>query len=145
MGLQSNLVHCVIAVGEHSPDLPHFDASRLQDFLLEAAQEMGAHQFAAGGSRDHIHLLISVPANIALSTIIDGVKEMSQRWLSASVHGCNGFQWEEGYTAFSVGIPQVRETIAYIDRQMECHRRIGYEQELLLFAEAYQLATPTMA
>lgn len=137
--LQSNLVHCIIAVSKGSPEIPTACLTELYSFLADAAHELGARQFAAGSSGDHIHLLVSVPPALALSTLISEIKTMSQRWMREVIDGCDEFQWADDYMTFSVGMAQVRETIAYIQRQTECHRKIDYQQEMFLFGEAYEL------
>ena len=42
-----------------------------------------------------------------------------------------GFQWQEGYGAFSVSASQVPKTIAYINNQKEYHRRKAFHEEFL--------------
>lgn len=143
--LQSNLAHCVIARSEDSPDIPASIGEDLHAFLADAASELGAKQLAAGSSVDHIHLLVSIPPDQALSNVIHEMKTMSERWLQGTVTGCGAFHWANGYTTFSVGISQVRETIAYIQRQTECHRKMNYQQELALFNEALEIGLSTNA
>ncbi len=136
---QSNLVHCVVAVAEGSPEIPFASATGLYSFLSDAAEESGAKQIVAGGIGDHIHMLLSLPPTSTLSTVIEQIKTITQRWIQYTFPGCKAFKWEKGYTTFSVGMSQVRETVAYIERQMECHRKIDYRKELALFGEAYEL------
>lgn len=136
---QSNLVHCVVAVAEDSPEIPFASASTLYSFLSEAAEAAGAQQFAAGGAGDHIHILLSLPPTLALANVIEHVKTKTQHWVRKTCFGCQSFRWECGCTTFSVGMSQVRETIAYIERQVECHRKIDFRKELTLFGEAHEL------
>ncbi len=136
---RSNIVHCVVAVAKNSPDLPLVSLPHFYLFLAEAAEAAGARQLAAGGSDDHIHILLSLPATLALSTVFDQIKSAAQNWVQRTAFGCRAFAWEPSYTAFSVGMSQVRETVAYIERQLECHRKIDYSTELGLFGEALEM------
>jgi putative transposase len=43
------------------------------------------------------------------------------------------FAWQEGYGAFTVGISQKQDTIAYIQQQAEHHRKRNHEEEFLAF------------
>ncbi len=43
------------------------------------------------------------------------------------------FAWQEGYGAFTVGISQKSDTIAYIKGQAEHHRKRNFEEEFLAF------------
>ncbi len=136
---QSNLVHCVIAIAQNSQEIPLVSLPGLYVFLAEAAGEAGAKQLAAGGSGDHIHIFLSLPTTLALSTVLDEIKSAAERWVQRTVFGCRTFAWEPRYTVFSVGMSQVRETVAYIERQLECHRKIDYAKELSLFGEALEM------
>ncbi len=140
MSLQSNFVHCIIAVSKNSPEIPQQSLVTFLDFLLDSIEAIGARQFAAGGSGNHVHFLISVPTDMALSVLMAEIKKITRRWLRDTAKNCHKFEWEQGYTTFSVGISQFRETVAYISRQLECHRKIDFDEELVLFSEAYKLA-----
>jgi REP-associated tyrosine transposase len=140
-GFQSNLVHCIVAVAEKSPEIPFANAAGLYSFLSDAAEESGAKQIVAGGSSDHVHILLAVPPTSTLSTVIEQIKTITQRWVQNTFPDCRTFNWEKQSTTFSVGMSQVRETVAYIERQTECHRKIDYREELALFGEAYELGS----
>jgi len=140
LAFQSNLVHCVISVAPDSAGIPTADSTELHAFLADSAELAGARQLAAGGIENHIHILLSLPPTLAPSEAIEQMKLLSTRWIRGTYPGCRSFTWEDGYTEFSVGATQMRETIAYIERQLECHRKIDYRTELDLFGEAHHLS-----
>jgi putative transposase len=43
------------------------------------------------------------------------------------------FAWQQGYGAFTVGISQKSDTIAYLESQAEHHRKPNFEEEFLAF------------
>jgi hypothetical protein len=45
--------------------------------------------------------------------------------------------WQQGYGAFSVGIPQVQETVHYIEQQLEHHRMRTFQEEYLAFLKKH--------
>jgi hypothetical protein len=47
------------------------------------------------------------------------------------VGGLPGFEWQEGYGAFSIGKAQVETTLAYIAGQKEHHRERDFQAEFL--------------
>lgn len=49
------------------------------------------------------------------------------------------FAWREGYGAFTVGISQVADTIAYIQSQTEHHRKRSFEEEFVTFLKKYNV------
>ena len=54
---------------------------------------------SAGGTANHVHLLIALPASITLSKAVQTFKANSSRWIGE--HGID-FAWQHGYAAFSV-------------------------------------------
>ena len=81
---------------------------------------------AVGGMADHVHILLLLPPTIA--TAVQKLKANSSRW----IHQQTGrpFQWQEGYSAFSVSISQTDATVDYILHQKEHHQKRGFGEEL---------------
>ena len=48
--------------------------------------------------------------------------------------------WQEGYSAFSVGISQLEATRAYIQHQEEHHRGKTFEEEYRAFLQKHGVA-----
>lgn len=61
------------------------------------------------------------------------LKGASSHWMNESVK--NQFAWQEGYGAFTIGISQKRQTVAYIQSQAEHHRKRDFKQEFVAFLE----------
>lgn len=81
---------------------------------------VGAELIAIGGVEDHVHLLVRVPASLAVATLVKQLKGVSSHMANGTA-GC-AFRWQGGYGALSVSeraIPRVRD---YILRQEEHHR-----------------------
>ena len=57
----------------------------------------------AGGTSDHVHLLISQSKTIALSTLMKDVKKDSSSWIKTKGRTFRTFHWQDGYGAFSIG------------------------------------------
>ena len=64
-----------------------------------------------------------------------------QKFKCHSVHDTfpshRGFAWQEGYGAFSIGVSQVKPTIAYIRSQPEHHRRMTFQDEFRKFLKKH--------
>lgn len=58
----------------------------------------------AGGTANHAHLLIALPATMPLAKAVQVLKANSSRWLGE--HRFD-FAWQEGYGAFSVSTSNV--------------------------------------
>ena len=84
----------------------------------------------AGGTSNHAHLLIALPATMALAKAVQVLKANSSRWLGE--HGLD-FAWQEGYGAFSVSASSVAAVRRYIEHQTEHHAKYSFEDEFLSF------------
>jgi putative transposase len=51
----------------------------------------------------------------------------------------NGFAWQEGYGAFSVGISQKPGTVGYIQSQAVHHRKRDFQKEFLAFLKKHDV------
>lgn len=126
----SSLFHCVFSTKERRPTIrPDFQED-LWSYLGGIARANGSKALSVGGIEDHVHVLISLPANLTLARAMQLLKGGSSRWVHESI-GQRDFQWQRGYGGFSVGISQVSTTIAYISAQHEHHRRKTFQEEFL--------------
>ena len=94
----------------------------------------------AGGTADHIHLLVSQSKNVSLSSLLKDVKKDSSSWIKTKGNQFRNFHWQDGYGAFSIGKSDIRELKRYIAGQKEHHRRRTFQEELIEFLEDYGVA-----
>lgn len=91
------LVHCIFSTKERANLIP--DPVELCRYLTGVVRAKNVTLLAAGGTANHIHLLIHVPPAIPLAKAIQELKGNSSRWLRQ----CGvRFEWQQGYGAFSV-------------------------------------------
>jgi putative transposase len=127
----SALFHCVFSTKERRPLLSPDLSLRLWPYIGGIARENKLRALAVGGVPDHIHILLSVPATIAISKAIQLIKGGSSKWIHDTFPEQGRFAWQEGYGAFSIGISQVGTTIAYIGAQPRHHRTKTFQEEFL--------------
>ena len=92
---------------------------------------------AVGGIADHVHLLLSLPATMPVAKAMQLVKGGSSKFVHETFTEQRAFAWQEGYGAFSVSISHVEETVAYIQRQEEHHRKKTFEEEFRSFLQKH--------
>jgi putative transposase len=102
------------------------------------AREHGMTALAVGGTDDHVHLLLSLPSSIPIAQAMREIKSASSRWMHES---CDlvGFEWQEGYGAFSIGTSQIAATLAYISSQQQHHRKRDFQGEFLAFLKKHRV------
>jgi len=122
----SVLVHCVFSTKNRANIIP--DCEALWRYLAVLAKDNKVTLFAAGGTNNHVHLLMGLPPVFPLAKIMKEMKGSSSRWLHE--HGYR-FAWQEGYGAFSVNPGQRETVVQYIDTQAEHHCKWSFEQEFM--------------
>ena len=133
----SELVHIVFSTKERAPAIVPEIKERLWSFLGGIARKNGFKALAVGGTSNHVHLLISLPATLAVAKAVQLLKGGSSKWLNEIVEP--RFEWQQGYGAFSVGISQENATINYINLQEEHHRTHSFEGEFLAFLRRHSI------
>ena len=71
------LIHCVYHKGRYAPIIREEDQYRLNGFIIEQSKHLKSHCLIANGPGDHIHLLVALSANIALSQFIKEIQRTS--------------------------------------------------------------------
>lgn len=89
----------------------------------------------AGGTADHVHLLISLSKNVSLSSLMKNVKKDSSLWIKTNGNQFRNFHWQDGYGAFSIRKPDIPELKKYIASQKEHHRKRSFKEELIQFLQ----------
>lgn len=127
----SGLVHCVFSTKLRRNLIKPEIQSDLWSFLGGIARKNKCKALIVGGTGNHVHILLSLPADMPLAKAMQLIKGASSRWMNET--HTKDFAWQEGYGAFTVGISQKVNTIAYIRTQPEHHRKHSFEEEFIAF------------
>jgi REP element-mobilizing transposase RayT len=133
----SDLAHCVFSTKERRNLIPPEIQGELWAFLGGIARKNGFKALMVGGTGNHVHVLLSLPASMPLSKAMQLAKGASSHWMNEK--HTQGFAWQEGYGAFTVGISQKDGTIAYIRSQAEHHRKRSFEEEFVAFLKKHDV------
>jgi len=107
------------------------------------ARKQQSRLLAAGGTANHVHLLISQSKNVALSPLVAELKKVSSAWIKTQHKGLSRFHWQDGYGGFSVGKSQIPALTSYFARQKQHHRKKTFQEELMELLEKYEIAYDT--
>lgn len=129
----SNLMHCTFSTKDRFPMIDPELESRLWPYLGGIARENRMKAISIGGTADHLHGLLSLPATMSFAKAVQLIKGGSSKWIHDNFSKHRTFEWQEGYGAFSVSASQVKRTMAYIQNQKEDHRRRSFQEEFLEF------------
>lgn len=101
--------------------------SDLHAYIGGTVRGLGATPTIVNGVADHVHLLVGLRGTHAVADLVREVKKASHSWASERFRG---FQWQDGYAAFSVSPSDVGRVTAYIANQEEHHRTVSSVDEL---------------
>jgi REP element-mobilizing transposase RayT len=91
-------------------------------FLIEEATRHGARAIEIGVVRDHVHMLLELPAAFDVPRMVQGLKGASARLANRDGHaGHHPLRWASGYDLRSVGLTQLRGVAEYVRDQKRRH------------------------
>jgi putative transposase len=124
------LIHCVFSTKGRSALIA--DPPRLWTYMRAIGRNCGVNIAAIGGTNNHVHLLMTIPATSRTADIVRTLKANSSRWMNEIGHK---FAWQDGYAAISVSPSQIPAVARYIDNQTEHHRTRSFEHEYVALLE----------
>jgi len=124
------LIHLVFSTKERRDLIPIQLHALLWKYLAGIGRNHNIPVFCAGGTANHVHLLIALPSDVTVAKAVQVLKANSSRWIGE--HGI-AFAWQQGYGAFSVSASHVPVVRNYIEHQPEHHAKRSYEDEFLHF------------
>jgi putative transposase len=127
--LASLNVHVVFSTKNRHPFIAADWAHRLYSYLGGTIKGTRSVLLNAGGTPDHVHLLVSMGREASLAELVRLMKSNSSGWVHDTFPELASFAWQAGYGAFSVSYSQLDRVKRYIDRQEEHHRNTKYQDE----------------
>ncbi len=113
--------------------------ARVWAYIGGIARQHKLKALQVGGIEDHIHALVMAPPTLSPSQIAQYLKGDSSKWIHEKFPKLRGFEWQEGYGAFTVSQSQVPDVIEYIKNQREHHRKRGFQGEYLELLRRYHV------
>src|SRR5438046_5260315 len=104
---------------------------RVWSYIGRVARKHKMSALCVGGVEDHIHALVLAPPSLAPSQIAQFLKGDSSKWIHEVFSKMRGFEWQDGYGAFTVSRSQVSEVIDYIKNQASTTARRPFKKNIL--------------
>lgn len=130
-------MHCIFSTKERFPFIDANLERRLWPYIGGIARENKLRALAIGGTANHLHTLLSLPATMDIAKAVQLIKGGSSKWVHDQFREHRKFAWQEDYGAFSVSASQVDKTIAYINGQKEHHRKPTFQEEFIEFLDKH--------
>jgi REP element-mobilizing transposase RayT len=110
---------------------------KLYDHIRDNAKKKDIYIDHINGTRDHIHILVSLKGDQNISNVVRLIKGESSRWVNANKLLNSKFGWQIEFMALSVSesvLPRVRK---YIRNQENHHRTKSFNEEYDIFIKKY--------
>ena len=99
--LANILVHLIFSTKRREPWIPDEIRPHLNAYVVGILANHQSPSIATNSVKDHMHILLALSKNYSVANIVEEVKTDSSGWMKSQ--GVRGFQWQNGYGAFSIG------------------------------------------
>ena len=130
-------LHVVFAVeGRQSLIQPEHN-DELQKYITGIVSAQRHKLIAINNMPDHLHLLVGLRPDAALSDLVRDIKANSSRFIREKRWVAGRFSWQEGFGAFSYSRSQLSAVIRYIANQQRHHARKSFRDEYVELLERF--------
>jgi REP element-mobilizing transposase RayT len=126
------LYHIIFSTKNRDPVIAPAWRDRLHEYLGGAVRGLGRTPQGLGGVADHVHLLIGLKPTHCLSDLMRELKKSSSSRVAKTMKQ-PGFEWQVGYSGFTVSASGRGDVQKSIARQEEHHRTKSFREELIEF------------
>ena len=120
--------HFVCSTKERRPLLRETWRQPFHEYFGGTVRGLDGVALRVGGVEDHVHALIGLKPVHCISDFVRELKKATSVWAGGRYE--RGFEWQEGYSIFSVSASMLNTVSAYIERQPEHHRNRTFAEEL---------------
>ncbi len=131
-------IQVVFAVKERQSLISVLWEEELYKYITGIVQNKGQKMLAINGMPDHIHFLIGMRPTCCLSDLVREIKKASCTFIKENGKAY-GFQWQEGYGAFSYSQSALDNVIRYIMNQKDHHKKQTFKEEYVSFLHKFQI------
>jgi len=139
MSYVSSYHHCVFSTKGRRPLITPVLRERLWPFLGGIARQNKMKAIEVGGVEDHVHILLSIPATMAIAKALQLIKGGSSKWVNETFPECREFAWQTKYGAFSVSESRTEPVIEYIRGQEGHHRKMTFQEEFVMLLKKHRV------
>ena len=129
------MYHIVLRTRRSEPTIVIEHERDLYAYIMGFVNNMNGKLYRIGGMPDHVHLLVSLPATLAMSKFVQELKVSTSKWLKANADFPRFEGWSREYAGFSYGLRDKDTIVNYIKNQKEHHSRKTFREEYLAFLQ----------
>lgn len=120
--VQWRLFYHAVWVTENRTSLLEGEVRRwVYDAIRRKADELGVTLHAIGGTKDHVHVVLTIPPQLAVADCIRSLKVASALAVNRRQRMLTPLRWQKGYGVFTFGERSLPKVVDYVSRQEEIH------------------------
>ena len=137
MSKVSAAYHIVINTRQRKMTIPESCKRELYKYIYGIIRNHRCDVYRMNGIGNHIHILLELHPSVALSALIQSVKQGSSLWIKSRTDFPYFEGWGKEYFAFAVESRRIPQIIEYIKTQESHHYKSNCDDELRELCEAY--------
>ena len=124
-------IHIVFAVEYRQNLIPKKHKDELHQYIAGIVTNKKQKVIQINSMPDHIHILIGIDPNVAISELVKTIKANSSRFINKKQWTVGRFNWQEGFAAFSYSHSQLDNVADYIKNQETRHAHKSFREEYI--------------
>ena len=132
-------LHIVLAVKVRQCLIPKQHKEALHQYITRIITNKMQTVIQINSMPDHIHILIGIAPDIALSDLVRDIKANSSKFINTKGWVVGRFEWQAGFAAFSYSHSQLNDVARYIKNQETHHSRQTFKEEYLTFLKRFNV------
>ncbi|HEX8142562.1 MAG TPA: IS200/IS605 family transposase [Pyrinomonadaceae bacterium] len=133
-------IQVVFAVGSRQSLILRENKEELHKYITGIVSRQNQKLIAINSMPDHVHILIGLRPDMALSSLVREIKASSSKFINDRRWIRGRFNWQEGFGAFSYAHSQLNAVIRYIENQEQHHNRRSFKEEYLNMLKRFAIA-----
>ena len=138
--LSNILLHLVFSTKNREPFIDESIERDLFKYVATVSRTLHCPMHGIGAVDDHIHIACSLARTVAVSQLVQEIKQDSSQWMKRQGPSYVDFAWQNGYGAFSIGQSQLGDLQRYIANQRAHHHRESFQDEFRRLLDRYGIA-----
>ncbi len=132
-------MHVIFAVQARECLLKKHFKENVHKYITGIIHQRGQKLIAINSMPDHIHLLVGLNPDVALSDLVRDIKAISAKFINEKKWFRGRFNWQEGFAAFSYSHSHVGRVVRYIQNQETHHAKMNFRDEYLQLLRKFHI------
>ncbi len=138
--LSAVYIHLVFSTKERRPFLRDRETRiALHAYMGGISKRLQCPTIIVGGVEDHVHILARFGRTCSQAEWVKELKRVSNLWLKDRESNYGDFEWQGGYSSFSVGNGDLGRVEQYIANQETHHQKEKFQDELRSLLRAHSI------